>query len=242
MLRKVSIPLINIRKAASHKAELISQLLFGEYFAVIQQQEEWIYIKSNSDSYEGWIENRADTFVDSVPGIKPKVVTSFLASVQINQSKQIKIPMGSLIDENSCKICSGSFSGDLSVEEAIYCVVKQLDGAPYLWGGRTGFGIDCSGLSQLFYRLIGMNIPRDAALQCQLGMDLFFGQQETGDLLFYENNQGKIIHVAIVKDKDLVIHASGDVRQDRYDDKGIYYERLKKYTHKFAFAKKIRVP
>ncbi|MBK6861194.1 MAG: C40 family peptidase [Saprospiraceae bacterium] len=241
MLRKIAIPLVNIRKEPSHKSELISQLLFGECFSVVQQQEDWFFIKSNSDGYEGWMENRMDTFIDSEALIKPKIITSFLATVHRTQNHQFKIPIGSLVDDN-IRISSGQSSEVLEIAEAINCVTEQLEGAPYLWGGRTGFGIDCSGLSQLVYRFIGINLPRDADLQCQQGLDLFFGQQEQGDLLFYENSQGRIIHVAIAMDKETAIHASGFVRQDRYDERGIYNETLKRYTHKFAFAKKIIGP
>lgn len=242
MLRKINIPLVNIRKEPSHKSELISQLLFGECFSVIQQQEEWIFILSNSDGYKGWIENRLDIFVASEALIKPKIITSFLATVQVSPNHQIKIPIGSLVDDSSYKIFSGQYAEVLQIADAIDCIAEQLDGSPYLWGGRTGFGIDCSGLSQLVYRFMGINLPRDADLQCQQGLDLFFGQQEEGDLLFYKNSQGRIIHVAIVMNKERAIHASGFVRVDRYDEKGIYNETLKKYTHKFAFAKKIIEP
>lgn len=136
MLRKITIPLVNIRKEPSHKSELISQLLFGECFSVIQQQEDWIFIKSNSDGYEGWIENRMDTFVDSVDLIKPKIITSFLATVQRSLNHQLKIPIGSFVDENNFKISYGSYSEVLEIAEAMNCVAEQLDGAPYLWGGE----------------------------------------------------------------------------------------------------------
>jgi len=112
--------------------------------------------------------------------------------------------------------------------------------APYLWGGRTPFGIDCSGFTQIIYRLQGIKIPRDAYQQADLGTPLnFIEESEEGDLAFFNNNEGKIVHVGLIMKNNQIIHASGKVRIDKIDQKGIFNIEKNKHTHKLRIIKKL---
>ncbi len=112
--------------------------------------------------------------------------------------------------------------------------------APYLWGGRSPFGIDCSGFTQLVYKLNGYQLPRDASQQVELGTPLSFVEEaEPGDLAFFDNPEGKIIHVGIILEENKIIHAHGKVRVDRLDHSGIYNVDRKLHTHKLRVIKKI---
>jgi cell wall-associated NlpC family hydrolase len=112
--------------------------------------------------------------------------------------------------------------------------------APYLWGGRSPFGIDCSGFTQLVYRLQGIKLPRDAYQQAEVGNTLsFIEESEEGDLAFFDNTEGKIIHVGIIMKNNYIIHASGKVRIDRIDQQGIFNSSLKTHTHKLRLIKSI---
>ena len=112
--------------------------------------------------------------------------------------------------------------------------------APYLWGGRSPLGIDCSGLSQMVYRLQGINLPRDAYQQAEIGTTVVkLEESEAGDLAFFENNEGKIVHVGIIMENNYVIHASGKVRIDSIDKQGIFNRELAAYTHKLRLIKSI---
>ena len=111
--------------------------------------------------------------------------------------------------------------------------------APYLWGGRSPFGIDCSGFIQMVYRLQGINLPRDAYQQAEFGKKLSLIESEAGDLAFFDNKNHKVTHVGIILNDDNIIHASGRVRIDKFDQQGIYNKKLDNYTHKLQFIKSI---
>ena len=112
--------------------------------------------------------------------------------------------------------------------------------APYLWGGKTPFGVDCSGFTQMVYKLNGYKLMRDASQQSKQGEALsFIEESEPGDLAFFDNEEGNIIHVGIIMDDNYIIHASGKVRIDRLDHLGIYNAEINKHTHKLRVIKKI---
>ena len=116
---------------------------------------------------------------------------------------------------------------------------KSLLNTPYLWGGRGPFGIDCSGFSQLIFRLCGIKLPRDAYQQAELGEIIKPTKSIKGDLAFFENNMGKINHVGIVLEKNKIIHSSGKVRIDELNDNGIYNSDSKSITHSLAYIKRL---
>jgi cell wall-associated NlpC family hydrolase len=119
-------------------------------------------------------------------------------------------------------------------------ITRQFLNVPYLWGGKTPFGIDCSGFSQIVVRCIGINLHRDAYQQAEQGKVVSFLEEvQTGDLAFFDNEEGRITHVGIMLNSHSIIHASGKVRLDNIDSYGILDAENRNYSHKLRIIKRL---
>ena len=192
-----------IRSEPSHRSEMVNQLLYGESFTVLEESGSWSMIRSNHDAYAGWMES---AIVHSSPQesyIQDRILTSTCYLDRLNTL----LSPGSFIAMKIPESLSCHFPNpELTISEALNLISKNFLNVPYLWGGRTVFGVDCSGLSQLFLRFCGLHIMRDASEQSDMGLTIPFEELKLGDLLFFHNDKYKIIHVAIVFAETQVIN------------------------------------
>lgn len=243
---------IPLRFEPSDRSELVSQVLFGEHFQILEQDQKWSKIKLAYDDYEGWIDNKQYKSITEEQYIllsKDNIVLNadLIEYITSPENLLMPIPLGaSLSFLNYPEINSENFnfeglkvSGIKPKSNIINTAYMYLH-APYLWGGKTPFGIDCSGFTQMVYKLNGHQLLRDASQQAKQGEALsFIEESEAGDLAFFDNEEGNIIHVGIIMDNNYIIHASGKVRIDRLDHLGIYNSEQNRHTHKLRVIKKI---
>lgn len=215
---------IPMYKESNHRSEMTNQLLFNEIGHVIEEyNDEWILVKSSLDKYEGWILKSQVKFISHKDYMKIQRFTA------VKRTHDFLTPFGTFIEGNTPPVTNPK----KLVDKAFTFL-----NAPYLWGGKTIFGIDCSGFSQIIYRLAGYNLPRDAYQQEEYGEIVSYGSHKIGDAVFFENEDGKITHVGILVNEDLIIHASGTVRLDTFTEKGIWNSELNKQTHKLKSIKR----
>lgn len=247
-----TLSIVPCRAEGSDKAELVTQLLFGEVYRVIEEDEKWIKIITDLDSYECWICRKQFTEIsvkefEEYKLYKSPLCADLIARIANSKGESSTITIGTtlpLYAKNIFKIQDEkyTFKGGINSKNKSDVVEYSLLylNAPYLWGGRTPFGIDCSGFSQIIYSLCGYQIPRDAYQQAEKGVNVeFIELTEPGDLAFFDNEEGKITHVGIVTEPGEIIHASGKVRIDSLDQQGIFNKEVGKYTHKLRVIKRI---
>ncbi len=253
-----SLSIIPVRKEPSERSEMVTQVLYGEHFEVREQMVGWSHVKLAFDGYEGWVDTKMITPVNARVWNrlenKPNAVSSEIFSiVPVTDEQNLMLVAGSTLPvwrpyrkEFSVDREKFHFPGEVfygEVKDPRTVAIKQAlkyFNAPYLWGGRSPFGIDCSGFTQIIYKMIGIKIPRDAAEQVKIGRALsFVDEAEPGDLAFFDNDEGNIVHVGIIWKRNKIIHASGKVRIDNVDQYGIFNVDTKRYTHKMRVMKKI---
>ncbi|MDP9081824.1 MAG: C40 family peptidase [Bacteroidota bacterium] len=246
-----NLSIIPLRAEANDRSEQVSQVLFGETFEITEWKDNWVRIITSLDNYPGWISKLQfnmlghlayKRILQTPPPITHRAVTQ---AWKITNNSILYLPIGSslsFLEGTTCRIGDEKFEiiGEIGETENIAITASSFLNAPYLWGGRTHFGIDCSGFTQAVFRSQGINLKRDASMQVEQGHVInSLNDARLGDLAFFENQEGKIVHVGIMLNNERIIHASGKVKIDGIDQKGIYAEDQKRYTHKLTTVKRL---
>tara|TARA_B100000378_G_scaffold156687_1_gene126245 strand:+ start:3355 stop:4119 length:765 start_codon:yes stop_codon:yes gene_type:complete len=247
-----NLAIVPMRIAAVDQAEMVNQILFGEHFKVLEVRKKWSKVRLAHDSYEGWVCNKQwiEIEEDIYKQLDKEVATIAIDILDIiSKDHHQPIVIGSilpsyksghaLINNEMYRFDGLTTAGFTKKEKLVENALMYLN-APYLWGGRSPLGIDCSGFTQMVYRLQGVDLPRDAYQQAEVGTTLSFVEEsEAGDLAFFDNNEERITHVGIILENNHIIHASGKVRIDRIDQQGIFNKELGTHTHKLRLIKSI---
>lgn len=225
-----------VRAENSDRAEIVTEILFGESVDILEVDKNWTKIKMHYDGYEGWMDTKQIKPVTDEELAKRKitVVTEDFSSVIMNDGKTL-LSMGSEVE---FPVVASRRSHE--PRESIALAAREFLNVPYLWGGKSFFAVDCSGFTQLVYKIHNIKLPRDASQQAEVGEALTFVEESRpGDLAFFENPEGKIIHVGIMLENQKIIHASGKVRIDTLDSTGIFNKEMNKHTHKLRVIKNV---
>lgn len=223
-----TVPVLPVREEDAHRSEMVNQLLFGEVCESLEEKGEWVRLRSIYDGYEGWVIKQSMEPIEKMESENFYFPFSPLSLLNWNGSPML-IPCGSfLTGYEEGKLWNGgsfyegpvhAFDSPLSLKELCTFSFQFLN-APYLWGGKTILGIDCSGLMQILFRFAGIKLLRDAYLQAGQGNEVN-DDPKSGDLAFFVNEKGRVTHVGMMLDDKRIIHASGKVRIDNLDKKGI---------------------
>lgn len=239
--------IVPLRLEPTDSSEMVSQVLYGEYFKILEERGKWSRIRTAFDSLEAWIDNKQYVKVSEEDYQKfdseaPVLSADLIEFISNDNQNLMPIPLGSLLNFTSYLNHSHSGNKTAGIKDKSRLIESAFLylNAPFLWGGKTPFGIDSSGLTQMVYKLNGYKLPRNAAEQAKQGESLsFIEESEPGDLAFFDDKDGVITHVGLMMTDNYIIHADGKVRLDRIDHSGIYNADLRKHTHKLRVIKKI---
>lgn len=249
--------MIPVREKPSDKTQMINQLLFGDVVHIKDHYKNWLFTEASHDSYTGWVDEKQISFppaafFEQIENETPVFLSEKYADAYGKNGSRLSLVMGSRLpgfDKNiffigeseyklpgNISVLQGKQPGDILIKTA-----KKFLGSPYLWGGRSYFGNDCSGFTQIVYRMCGYNLQRDSSQQAGQGLLVSFIEEvKPGDLAFFEDEEGNIVHVGILLGSNQIIHSSGQVRIDTIDHEGIFNEATKRYTHKLRFIKRVQ--
>ncbi len=248
--------MVPVREKPSDRSQMINQLLFGDVVTIKDRYKSWLFAETLHDGYAGWVDEKqvtpfGDAYYAQLEEETPVFLNTEFTRATGPDGASLVLTMGSrlpLFRNNRFKLEEKEYqlpentsviTGKQPAEKIMETARKYL-GSPCVWGGRSFFGTDCSGFTQIVFRMCGYPLQRDASQQAEHGILINFVEETMpGDLAFFENEEGNIIHVGIMLNNQKIIHSSGQVRTDTIDHEGIFRTDLKKYTHKLRFIKRI---
>lgn len=240
-----------VRKEPSHRTEMINQLVFGERVEVLETKEEWLQVRSLFDGYEGWITFHLISEIEEAMAVAHcNYCTSDLLNKIESTAASFFVPMGSFLmgfdpfTKNFMRQFwfSGNYQtlGTHTSSAALEHTARQWLNVPYLWGGKTAMGVDCSGFVQTIFKVHSCNLKRDAYQQAEEGNAVEnLTAAQKGDLAFFHNEAGKVTHVGLLLNQSEIIHAAGKVRIDQINENGIFNRELNKQTHQLHSIRRI---
>jgi hypothetical protein len=248
-------PVVPLRREPNDRSEMLTQMLFGETARIFERKQKWFSVETDLDNYPGWIDAGQLTMLDAkeyerITGAPVLLTDQIFSSLEDSDGNTLHLPLGSCLpglEDNRLVAGEWKFRYEGTARkfgtgkpDEVIGTAKLFLNAPYLWGGKTHMGIDCSGLTQLAFRRNGMNIPRDARQQASVGEQVgFLSEARAGDLAFFDNPEGVIVHVGIILDHQSILHASGKVKIDALDHNGIFNSSTRSYSHQLRIIRRI---
>jgi hypothetical protein len=246
------VPVAPLRIEAAHSSEMVSQILFGELAELLETGKSFLKVKCLYDGYEGWCQKGQMIQIEESQAelITEKLNAGWTDAIELNNTP-MHLSLGSslgILNNGKAQISKFEITCERTLwdpkqhqpnGELILQTAKKYLNTPYLWGGRSVFGIDCSGFVQQVFRFFGIKLPRDAYQQAMEGELIGFLQEaKCGDLAYFDNIEGKIVHVGILIDSESIIHASGKVRIDKIDNLGIVNTDTGERSHQLRIIKR----
>ncbi len=243
---------VPLRSGPSHRDEMLSQVLFGEKYIILDSSGHWLKVETKFDNYQGWIDlNHLQHTEDNNNKSAAHVLNKSLLCYKNDNTKLVLEPGCEIYnpdyDNKKFAIGNNIYTTDnnfnkshLTTSSSFTDLAMKFINSPYIWGGRIPSGIDCSGFTQLVYKIKGIAIPRNSWQQAEAGSEISFIEETVpGDLVFFDNEHGRISHVGMIISRGLVIHASGRVRIDTIDHQGIFKKEIRGYSHHLRSIRRI---